>query len=86
MFKPRLHWQILIALLLAALAGTLTGTEGEWLGVRFYAVFDFIGTLFLNALMLLIAPLVVSSIIVGIAAELAAHCWIRRNYFAGDSR
>ena len=42
MFKPRLHWQILIALLLAALAGTLTGTEGEWLGVRFYAVFDFI--------------------------------------------
>ena len=82
MFKPRLHWQILIALLLAALAGT----EGEWLGVRFYAVFDFIGTLFLNALMLLIAPLVVSSIIVGIAAELAVHCWIQRNYFASDSR
>ena len=37
------------------------------MGVRFYAVFDFIGTLFLNALKMLIVPLVVSSIIVGIA-------------------
>ncbi len=45
----------------------LAGTESKLLGVRFYAVFDFIGTLFLNALKMLIVPLVVSSIIVGIA-------------------
>jgi Na+/H+-dicarboxylate symporter len=67
MTKLKLHWQILIALLLAVIAGSLAGTEGGLLGVRFYAVFDFIGTLFLNALKMLIVPLVVSSIIVGIA-------------------
>jgi len=67
MLKMKLHWQILIALVLAALAGTLAGTESKLFDVRFYAVFDFIGTLFLNALKMLIVPLVVSSIIVGIA-------------------
>ncbi|MBU1691793.1 MAG: dicarboxylate/amino acid:cation symporter [Gammaproteobacteria bacterium] len=65
--KLKLHWQILIALALAVIAGSLAGTSAELLGVRFYAVFDFIGTLFLNALTMLIVPLVVSSIIVGIA-------------------
>lgn len=63
----KLHWQILIALLLAVIAGSLAGTDAGLFGVRFYAVFDFIGTLFLNALKMLIVPLVVSSIIVGIA-------------------
>ncbi len=67
MIKLKLHWQILIALLLAAIAGSLTGTDATLFGVRYYAVFDFIGTLFLNALKMLIVPLVVSSIIVGIA-------------------
>lgn len=67
MTKLKLHWQILIALLLAVLAGSLSGTDGALLGVKFYAIFDFIGTLFLNALKMLIVPLVVSSIIVGIA-------------------
>ena len=67
MIKLKLHWKILIALLLAVVAGTLAGTSAEFFGVRFYAVFDFIGALFLNALKMLIVPLVVSSIIVGIA-------------------
>lgn len=67
MIKLKLHWQILIALLLAVIAGTLTGTDTTVLGVNFYAVYDFIGTLFLNALKMLIVPLVVSSIIVGIS-------------------
>jgi len=67
MIKLKLHWQILIALVLAVIAGSLAGTESALFGVRFYAVFDFIGTLFLNALKMLIVPLVVSSIIVGIA-------------------
>ncbi len=65
--KLKLHWQILIALILAVVAGVLTGTEGALFGVRFYAVFDFIGTLFLNALKMLIVPLILSSIIVGIS-------------------
>ncbi|MDO9011762.1 MAG: cation:dicarboxylase symporter family transporter, partial [Gallionella sp.] len=67
MIKLKLHWQILIALLLAVIAGTLAGTDSALFGVTFYAVFDFIGTLFLNALKMLIVPLVVSPIIVGIA-------------------
>lgn len=67
MTKLKLHWQILIALLLAVIAGSLTGTDATLMGIRFYAMFDFIGTLFLNALKMLIVPLVMSSIIVGIA-------------------
>jgi len=63
----KLHWQIFIALLLAVLAGTLTGTESALFGIHYIAVFDFIGALFLNALKMLIVPLVVSSIIVGVA-------------------
>jgi len=63
----KLHWQIFIALLLAVLAGSLAGTESALLGIRYIAVFDFIGALFLNALKMLIVPLVVSSIIVGVA-------------------
>jgi len=65
--RLKLHWQILIALALAVVAGLLTGTEGGLFGVTFYSMFDFVGTLFLNALKMLIVPLIVSSIIVGIA-------------------
>jgi len=62
----QLHWQILIALVLAIFAGLLSGKDAALFGVTFYSTFDFFGTLFLNALKMLIVPLVVSSIIVGI--------------------
>lgn len=65
--KLKLHWQILIALVLAVLAGTLTGKDASLFGVTFYSVYAFFGSLFLNALKMLIVPLIVSSIIVGIA-------------------
>lgn len=65
--KLKLHWQILIALVLAVIVGNLTGTDGAIFGVTFYDMFAFVGTLFLNALKMLIVPLIVSSIIVGIA-------------------
>lgn len=61
-----LHWQILIALVLAVFAGLLTGKDAALFGLSFYSVFEFIGTLFLNALKMLIVPLIMSSIIVGI--------------------
>lgn len=61
-----LHWQILTAILLAALAGSLTGTDATLFGVSYYAVYQFLGTLFLNALKMLIVPLIFSAIIVGI--------------------
>jgi proton glutamate symport protein len=65
--KLKLHWQILIALTLAVLAGLAAGEEGALFGITFYSIFNFIGTLFLNALKMLIVPLIASSIIVGIA-------------------
>ncbi|MEL6200193.1 MAG: dicarboxylate/amino acid:cation symporter [Pseudomonadota bacterium] len=43
------------------------GTETAIAGVSIVGVFDFIGTLFLNALKMLIVPLITSSIIVGVA-------------------
>jgi proton glutamate symport protein len=65
--RLELHWQILIALALAVIAGLVTGTDAALFGVTFYSIFDFVGKLFLNALKMLIVPLIVSSIIVGIA-------------------
>jgi Na+/H+-dicarboxylate symporter len=65
--RLKLHWQILIALALAVAVGLLTGTEAGLFGVTFYSIFDFVGKLFLNALKMLIVPLIMSSIIVGIA-------------------
>ncbi len=65
--KLALHWQILIALALAVVMGTLTGTEGTIMGIHWLAIYTFIGTLFLNALKMIVVPLVVSAIITGIS-------------------
>ena len=66
MGKLALHWQILLALILAILAGSLTGMDTVFFGVNFYSIYEFIGALFLNALKMLIVPLIASSIICGI--------------------
>jgi Na+/H+-dicarboxylate symporter len=65
--RLKLHWQIVIALAFAVAAGLLLSDSATILGVSLVAVYDFIGTLFLNALKLLIVPLIVSSILTGIA-------------------
>lgn len=67
MMKIKLHWQILIAILLAALCGQLIDTESSIFGVTFYAMYDFIGTMFMNALRMIIVPLITASIICGVA-------------------
>ena len=67
LLKLKLHWQILIALGLAIIVGLMVGKDGTLLGLGFTAGFEFVGTMFLNALKMLIVPLIVSSIIVGIA-------------------
>jgi len=58
--RPALHIQIAIALLLAVAAGLLIKTPVA------LSVYTFLGDLFLNALKMLIVPLVFSSIISGI--------------------
>ncbi|HSO82451.1 dicarboxylate/amino acid:cation symporter [Thiocapsa sp.] len=65
--KMKLHWQILIALVLAIVIGLLIERDTGLFGVTLYGIFAFLGELFLNALKMLIVPLIVSSIIVGIA-------------------
>ncbi len=60
-----LHWQILIALGLAVLTGIFLDQDFSLLGVPFLSVLIFFGTLFLNALKMLIVPLVMASIITG---------------------
>lgn len=65
--KIALHWQILIAIALAVFVGYFTDKNSVVLGIHFYAVFDFIGSMFMNALKMVIVPLIMASIIVGIA-------------------
>ncbi len=65
--RIKLHWQILVALALAVPAGVLTGTSAGVLGISAYSVYVFLGTLFLNALKMIIVPLIVSSIVTGVA-------------------
>ncbi len=55
----KLHWQILIALVLAIGVGAALGKKA--------LVFEPLGTVFLNALNMIIVPLVVTSIVSGVA-------------------
>ena len=73
MRKLALHWQILISIALAIVVGywVNVSTTDEFtpniLGVDIVAIFAYIGKMFLNALKMIIVPLVTSSIIVGVA-------------------
>ena len=62
-----LHWQIAIAILLAFVIGAATWALPEAQQANALGIFRFIGALFINALKMLIVPLIVSSIIVGVA-------------------
>jgi proton glutamate symport protein len=65
--KSNLHWQILIALGLGVGAGLLFPESATIGAFRPYALFDFLGTLFLRALKMVIVPLIMGSIISGVA-------------------
>ena len=75
LFGIALHWQIAIALLLAALVGGIVqmaapeGVEASAtaLGSGLVATLDFIGGLFVNALKMIVVPIILASIIVGVA-------------------
>ena len=75
--KIKLYWQILIALLLAVLVGWVVQPDTTFLGISLLSVFDFIGTLFLNALKMIIVPLIMSSIIVGVSGLGASEAFGR---------
>ncbi len=73
MRKLALHWQILIAIVLAGVVGSIvkhytTDTvTPTLLGVSFVSMFQYVGEIFLNALKMIIVPLIFSSIVVGVA-------------------
>jgi len=59
MLSLALHWQILIALVAGTSAGFFFGGQ--------VSLFSFLGTFFLNALKMIIVPLIATSIITGVA-------------------
>ena len=59
--KLALHWQILVALVAAVLAGALLGDSAG-----FMRLVSVVGTLFLNALKMLIVPLILAALLNGL--------------------
>lgn len=64
MKKIALHWQILIALVLSIPLGMFFGSDG-WFDLT--GIFDFSGKIFLNALKMIVVPLIISAIITGVS-------------------
>jgi len=65
--KKKSPWPVFIAIALAVIIGNLTGSTAGLFGITFYSIYEIIGDLFINALTLVVVPLVSSSIITGIA-------------------
>ncbi len=61
-----LHWQIVAALVLAALVAWPSSPETTIFGASLVGVLDFLGGLFINALKMVVVPLILASIIVGV--------------------
>ncbi len=81
--KTKLHWQILIALLVAVFAGLFSmqgllypevsqtaalGMDQKWLGFSFKPMYSTFGSLFISALKMIVVPLIAASIITSIAS------------------
>src|ERR1700761_5784932 len=59
---------ILVAMAAGALIGWLLGPTGQVFGLNLLPVFDFLGTIFINMLKMVVVPLISASIITGVAA------------------
>ena len=65
--KHKRPWSVFIAIFSAILIGSWFGSHPGVIAENFYAVVDVLGKIFLNALTLVVVPLVSSSIITGIS-------------------
>ncbi len=63
---PPLHIQIAAAMLLGAACGIFLGPDAALAGIPLKSVYHFLGTAFINALKMIIVPLILSSIITGV--------------------
>src|SRR5215469_14774616 len=59
---------ILVAMAAGALIGWLIGPTGRVVGLDLLPLFDFLGTLFINMLKMVVVPLISASIITGVAS------------------
>src|SRR5689334_359420 len=59
---------ILAAMAAGAIIGWLLGPSGRVAGLDLLPVFDFLGTLFINMLKMVVVPLISASIITGVAS------------------
>jgi Na+/H+-dicarboxylate symporter len=66
--KPAPVVPILIAMVAGALTGWLLGADAAVGSVRLLPVFDLVGSMFINLLKMLIVPLILSSVITGVAS------------------
>jgi Na+/H+-dicarboxylate symporter len=62
----KFHYQIFLAMILGGIAGAFTGEHTKILGVPILASYDLIGTLFINALKMVVVPLITTAIISGL--------------------
>ncbi|HEX6396804.1 MAG TPA: dicarboxylate/amino acid:cation symporter [Steroidobacteraceae bacterium] len=66
--KPTPVVPILIAMVLGAVAGKAAGPDGLIGGLHVLPLFDTLGTMFINLLKMLIVPLILASVITGVAS------------------
>jgi Na+/H+-dicarboxylate symporter len=66
--KPTPVVPILIAMVLGAVAGKAAGPDGLIGGLHVLPLFDTVGTMFINLLKMLIVPLILASVITGVAS------------------
>jgi proton glutamate symport protein len=65
--KKSSPWGVFLAIILAIAFGSWMGKDAGIFGITYYSLFDTLGAIFLNALTLVVVPLVTSSIITGVA-------------------
>jgi hypothetical protein len=66
--KPTPVLPILIAMVLGAIVGKAVGPDGLIGGIHLLPLFDTVGTMFINLLKMLIVPLILASVITGVAS------------------
>src|SRR5579872_2032573 len=66
--RPIAATPILAAMVAGALVGWLVGPEGRLAGVPMLGFFEFLGTIFINLLKMVVVPLISASIITGVAS------------------
>jgi proton glutamate symport protein len=66
--RPIAATPILVAMVIGAAVGWIIGPEGKLGGVEVLGFFEFLGTLFINLLKMVVVPLISASIVTGVAS------------------